>query len=83
MGLIHLVPVLLAYHARPVPFYGSIGGWWTRPHNWKSNTAVACGLIGLMTWGVWRVSAEREVRQFMNGITAGVFQADAFVAVST
>jgi hypothetical protein len=37
------------------------GGWWSRPTNWISNTAVCVVGIGLATWGVWRVSARNEV----------------------
>ncbi|KAI0942835.1 hypothetical protein AcV7_002136 [Taiwanofungus camphoratus] len=39
-----------------------LGGWWTRPSNWKSNTAIAFAGILAITYGVWTVSAEREVR---------------------
>lgn len=38
------------------------GGWWSRPHNWKSNTAIAfVGILGL-TYATFSVSAEKEVR---------------------
>jgi hypothetical protein len=39
-----------------------LGGWWTRPSNWKVNTAVAFAGIFAVTYGVWTVSAEKEVR---------------------
>lgn len=38
-----------------------IGGWWTRPANWKANTAIVATAMGLMTYAVWNFSAEREV----------------------
>jgi len=38
------------------------GGWWVRPSNWASNTAVAmAGIVGV-TFAIWSVSAEKEVR---------------------
>ncbi|BFZ57193.1 hypothetical protein PYCC9005_004244 [Savitreella phatthalungensis] len=38
------------------------GGWWSRPANWKSNTAIALtGCAGIVAW-VWSVSAEKETR---------------------
>jgi len=42
----------------------SEGGWWTRPSNWVSNTAVASlGLIAA-TVVVWKFSASLEVCPF-------------------
>ena len=38
------------------------GGWWTRPPNWKANTAITFAGILAITYGVWTVSAEKEVR---------------------
>jgi hypothetical protein len=39
-----------------------LGGWWTRPSNWKANTFIAfAGIIGA-TYGVWNLSADKEVR---------------------
>ncbi|KAF8072081.1 hypothetical protein FPV67DRAFT_1411333, partial [Lyophyllum atratum] len=38
------------------------GGWWTRPSNWRSNTAIAFAGILAVTYGVWQVSAEKEYR---------------------
>ena len=38
-----------------------IGGWWTRPSNWKANTAILfAGILGV-SYGVWTVSADKEV----------------------
>jgi len=38
-----------------------LGGWWSRPSNWKANTAIAfAGIIGV-TYGVWNFSADKEV----------------------
>jgi hypothetical protein len=38
-----------------------IGGWWTRPSNWKANTAIVfAGILGV-SYGVWTVSADKEV----------------------
>lgn len=39
-----------------------IGGWWTRPANWKANTGIVAAAMGLLTYTVWKFSAEREVR---------------------
>ncbi|KAG6820478.1 hypothetical protein H0H93_016540 [Arthromyces matolae] len=39
-----------------------MGGWWTRPSNWRSNTAIAFGGILAVTYGVWTVSADKEYR---------------------
>ncbi|KAF8876837.1 hypothetical protein BD779DRAFT_1559300 [Infundibulicybe gibba] len=48
----------------PYPKYvwSPAGGWWTRPSNWKSNTAIAFGGILAFTYATWSVSAAREVR---------------------
>lgn len=40
----------------------SIGGWWTRPANWKANTAIAFAGIFTVAYGVFTVSADKEVR---------------------
>ncbi len=47
------------YYGRPI--LSPSGGWWTRPSNWASNTAISCVLIGIMTFGAWRLSAQKEV----------------------
>lgn len=37
------------------------GGWWSRPSNWKSNTAVAAIGMAVTLGFVWNVSAKKEV----------------------
>ncbi|PPQ65074.1 hypothetical protein CVT24_003028 [Panaeolus cyanescens] len=39
-----------------------IGGWWTRPSNWATNTTVAAIGILAVTYGVWQFSANNERR---------------------
>ncbi|CAO1624456.1 unnamed protein product [Parajaminaea phylloscopi] len=48
----------------PYPKYvwSPAGGWWSRPSNWKANTAVAGAGIVTMTYFIWQYSAEREWR---------------------
>ena len=38
-----------------------IGGWWTRPSNWKANTTILFAGILAVSYGVWTVSADKEV----------------------
>ncbi|KAF8336258.1 uncharacterized protein EI90DRAFT_152771 [Cantharellus anzutake] len=38
------------------------GGWWTRPSNWKSNTAIVGLGIAAITYVTWKYSAAREHR---------------------
>ncbi|KAF9476096.1 hypothetical protein BDN70DRAFT_882870 [Pholiota conissans] len=48
----------------PYPKYvwSPAGGWWVRPSNWASNTAVAALGIAIITFGVWTYSAKVEQR---------------------
>ncbi|PAV18230.1 hypothetical protein PNOK_0671600 [Pyrrhoderma noxium] len=46
----------------PKEVWSPAGGWWTRPSNWKSNTAVAFGGILLTVYATWQLSASKEVR---------------------
>ncbi|KZT26119.1 hypothetical protein NEOLEDRAFT_271143 [Neolentinus lepideus HHB14362 ss-1] len=46
----------------PKEVWSPAGGWWTRPSNWKANTAIAFAGILAVTYGVWQVSAEKEWR---------------------
>ncbi|KAJ7594054.1 hypothetical protein C8J56DRAFT_747861, partial [Mycena floridula] len=45
----------------PKDVWSPSGGWWARPHNWKSNTIVAFAGILTMSYVVFRWSAEKEV----------------------
>ncbi|KAF0494325.1 hypothetical protein F8M41_021268 [Gigaspora margarita] len=38
------------------------GGWWTRPSNWKSNTAITLAGMSVIIGVVWKISAENEWR---------------------
>ncbi|KAH8112888.1 hypothetical protein DFH11DRAFT_388921 [Phellopilus nigrolimitatus] len=46
----------------PKEVWSPAGGWWTRPSNWKANTAVAVGGILFVTFSVWQLSASKEWR---------------------
>ncbi|CEG65756.1 hypothetical protein RMATCC62417_02471 [Rhizopus microsporus] len=46
----------------PKEVWSPAGGWWSRPHNWKSNTIVAAIGMTAALAVVWKVSAEKEVR---------------------
>lgn len=49
----------------------SIGGWWSRPENWKANTTVvALGIAGT-TYGIWLYSADNEV-SFVDSLSSPV-----------
>ncbi|KAF9781412.1 hypothetical protein BJ322DRAFT_1080985 [Thelephora terrestris] len=51
-----------ARYPYPKAVWSPAGGWWTRPSNWRANTAIAfAGIIGV-TYGVWNLSADKEVR---------------------
>ncbi|TCD60707.1 hypothetical protein EIP91_009644 [Steccherinum ochraceum] len=51
-----------ARYPYPKEVWSPAGGWWTRPSNWKSNTAIALVGIFATTYAVWQVSAEKEIR---------------------
>ncbi|KAF9558984.1 hypothetical protein CPC08DRAFT_709225 [Agrocybe pediades] len=48
----------------PYPKYvwSPAGGWWTRPSNWATNTAVAAFGMLVVSIGIWNVSANLEKR---------------------
>ncbi|KAF8153379.1 hypothetical protein B0H34DRAFT_103415 [Crassisporium funariophilum] len=48
----------------PYPKYvwSPAGGWWVRPSNWVSNTAVASVGVLAATYAVWSLSASLERR---------------------
>ncbi|KAF9652263.1 hypothetical protein BDM02DRAFT_3109239 [Thelephora ganbajun] len=51
-----------ARYPYPKAVWTPAGGWWTRPSNWRANTAIAfAGIIGA-TYGVWSFSADKEWR---------------------
>jgi hypothetical protein len=39
------------------------GGWWSRPTNWASNTAITVAGIAVATYSIWKLSARNEVSQ--------------------
>ncbi|KAF8249938.1 hypothetical protein K440DRAFT_581608 [Wilcoxina mikolae CBS 423.85] len=49
----------------PKHVWSPSGGWYSRPHNWKSNTAVMFAVIAGVAAMAWKASAEREVRTRM------------------
>ncbi|KAF9231470.1 hypothetical protein BU15DRAFT_17438, partial [Melanogaster broomeanus] len=51
-----------ARYPYPKHVWSPAGGWWTRPSNWATNTAISMVGILAITYGVWSVSAERETR---------------------
>jgi len=51
-----------ARYPYPKEVWTPAGGWWTRPSNWKANTAICfAGILGV-AYGVWTVSADKEYR---------------------
>jgi len=51
-----------ARYPYPKEVWSPAGGWWTRPSNWKANTAILfAGILGV-SYGVWTVSADKEYR---------------------
>ncbi|KAF8125277.1 hypothetical protein EV363DRAFT_1176271, partial [Boletus edulis] len=59
-----------ARYPYPKHVWSPAGGWWTRPANWASNTAIAMTGILVIAYGVWSVNAEREVMKCFFGVTA-------------
>ncbi|EPT01938.1 hypothetical protein FOMPIDRAFT_1048229 [Fomitopsis schrenkii] len=51
-----------ARYPYPKQVWSPAGGWWTRPSNWKSNTAIAFAGILTFVYAGWTYSAEKEVR---------------------
>nr|ODN96097.1 hypothetical protein L204_03788 [Cryptococcus depauperatus CBS 7855] len=54
--------ILQGQYPYPKEVWTPSGGWWSRPSNWKGNTAFAIAGIAIATFGVWRFSANREER---------------------
>ncbi|ORZ36775.1 hypothetical protein BCR44DRAFT_1375059, partial [Catenaria anguillulae PL171] len=40
--------------------YSPMGGWWSQPKNWKSNTAVVAGGLVLITSLIWKFSNDKQ-----------------------
>jgi hypothetical protein len=58
------------------------GGWWTRPSNWKQNTAVVGFGMILTCYALWTFSAEREVRDTLfNSLYLSYFPYDMLTPV--
>ncbi|KAH9834808.1 uncharacterized protein C8Q71DRAFT_125824 [Rhodofomes roseus] len=51
-----------ARYPYPKQVWSPAGGWWTRPANWKSNTAIAFAGILAVVYAGWSWSAEKEAR---------------------
>jgi len=51
-----------ARYPYPKEVWSPAGGWWTRPSNWKANTAILSAGILTVSYGVWTVSADKEYR---------------------
>ncbi|KAG1767642.1 hypothetical protein EDD22DRAFT_874777 [Suillus occidentalis] len=51
-----------ARYPYPKHVWSPAGGWWARPANWRSNTVITFAGIFAIAYGVWNVSADREVR---------------------
>ncbi|KAJ8455597.1 hypothetical protein ONZ51_g12386 [Trametes cubensis] len=51
-----------ARYPYPKEVWSPAGGWWTRPSNWKTNTAIAFAGILTVTYGVFTISADKEKR---------------------
>ena len=68
--LVRLLPSCTGFSTTTHSLYANlfggrfIGGWWVRPSNWKSNTAIAAAGIAIVAYATWSVSAEHEVRFF-------------------
>ncbi|RUS15780.1 hypothetical protein BC937DRAFT_92004 [Endogone sp. FLAS-F59071] len=45
----------------PKEVWSPSGGWWSQPKAWKANTVITVIGLTVVTAGIWRVSAEREV----------------------
>ncbi|KAM0747113.1 hypothetical protein T439DRAFT_329356 [Meredithblackwellia eburnea MCA 4105] len=51
-----------AQYPYPKEVWSPAGGWWTRPANWRANTAYVALGISLAAWGIFNYSAEKEWR---------------------
>ncbi|THU81741.1 hypothetical protein K435DRAFT_779739 [Dendrothele bispora CBS 962.96] len=46
----------------PKTVWTPAGGWWVRPSNWRTNTAVFSSFIALTVYGFYQFTSAREVR---------------------
>ncbi|BGO91338.1 hypothetical protein NBRC10512_007078 [Rhodotorula toruloides] len=51
-----------AQYPYPKEVWTPAGGWWTNPHNWRTNTAYAMLGIAFVGYGIFKFSAEHEER---------------------
>ncbi|KAH7902871.1 hypothetical protein BJ138DRAFT_1021427, partial [Hygrophoropsis aurantiaca] len=51
-----------AQYPYPKHVWSPAGGWWTRPANWRSNTAITFAGMLAVAYGVFTVSAGKERR---------------------
>ncbi|ESK86538.1 hypothetical protein Moror_9809 [Moniliophthora roreri MCA 2997] len=56
-----------ARYPYPKHVWSPAGGWWVRPSNWKSNTFIYALGVGVITYGVFQYSSQREVRILFPG----------------
>lgn len=49
------------HHLYPKEVWTPSGGWSTRPKNWRTNTLVLLGINGVILYGLFRWSVEKEV----------------------
>jgi hypothetical protein len=45
-----------------IQVWSPAGGWWNNPANWKANTGIAAGVVGVLMIGLFQVSSARERR---------------------
>ncbi|KAG0143453.1 hypothetical protein CROQUDRAFT_661259 [Cronartium quercuum f. sp. fusiforme G11] len=51
-----------AQYPYPKEVWSPAGGWWTRPNNWRTNTAIVIFGSSILFYSVFRLSANREQR---------------------
>ncbi|KDQ56755.1 hypothetical protein JAAARDRAFT_300579 [Jaapia argillacea MUCL 33604] len=51
-----------ARYPYPKQVWSPSGGWWTRPSNWKANTAIAFAGIAVVGYATFTLSADKEWR---------------------
>lgn len=60
----------------PKHVWSPAGGWYSRPDNWKQNTAVMGGVALLITGLMWNLSAQREHRYRMPEVSLSLFSSE-------